>query len=150
MMTHSEFSNRVSGRMLILLLSVVVIAASCSLGPKDRTNPLDPLAPYDPFDVTLSLIDTVDVDTAVRRIQLNWKNIDHVALREYHVYRRVPVQADGFTMVSMTQPPLTAYTDTEAVVENAYFYLVVALMGDGTDSIYSEEVKYLGRFDPRY
>lgn len=137
-------------RLLTVCLLASLVAVGCSISPRERSNPLDPVSPVELFQLSLTLIDTVIDTDSVRRVQLNWQNIDHVALIEYHVYRRLPVQADGFVLRDITLPPLTTFTDMDAVPEDPYFFRVIALMGDGTDSVFSEEVSYQGRFDDRY
>ena len=142
--------NKSAGPLLVVCIMTVLITVGCSLSPKERANPLDPLYPTPPLDCSLSLVD-IQVDTAwTRKIRLDWAELDHVGLVEYHVFRRVPVESEGFVILDVIDPPVTTYTDLECVVDSAYYYRVTALLGDGTDSVLSEEVRYLGRYDERY
>lgn len=135
----------------IMLVSVIIfMAISCSLSPKERANPLDPMNLTEPFQLTLQLVNVADETGTVRRIMLDWRDIDHVALKEYHIFRRAPVPIGPYSLVAVTQPPTTTFLDDESIVEEWYFYRVSALFGDGNDSVLSDRIEYRGDSDPRY
>lgn len=139
-----------AARLMVIGLLAVTVAFGCSLTPKERANPLDPLNPVPPLQLTLELVDTVIDTVSDRKIQLTWSGIEHGGLLDYRVYRRVPINFENFTLLDIVESSLTTFTDFSSCADTAYYYKIVALMGDGTDSIFSEEIRYLGRFDDRY
>lgn len=150
MMSNNQSVHKATRRALAACLLTVLTVVSCSLSPEERVNPLDPVNWGDLFQATLVLVDTVVDTTPVRKIQISWEDIDHAMLTEYHVYRRIPVQSDGYLLVDVTQPPLTTYTDFDAVADSSYTYRLWAIFDGGADSVFSDEIRYLGRFDDRY
>jgi hypothetical protein len=128
---------------LVWLFLYVITGSGCSLDPKERLNPLDPENPNtdgDPFHLTLSLVDTVTDSDTVKRIQLNWLNIEHSTLEEYHVYRRIVVSTEPFALIGITERGQTTFTDLGGRSNVRYHYRVIALMAEGTDSVFSESV----------
>lgn len=148
MFKTTEFSR--TARMMLglfglcVLALVLAISLACSMNPKDRANPLDPLNPetgYDPFRLELAFVEvTTESDTATK-IKLDWLDIEHSALDEYHIYRRVANDFDDWlTVIAVTSPGESYYVDLESDPTERYYYQVTATFHEGTDSLSSESV----------
>jgi len=130
-----------SAAALVLLLA---IGLGCSMNPKERANPLDPLNPdtgIDPFQLSLSFVEVTDDTVPTMKIRLEWHDIDHRALDEYHIFRRVANDFDDWlTLVAVTSPGESTYTDMESDPRVRYYYQVTATFNGGVDSLCSESV----------
>ncbi len=114
--------------------------AGCSLDPKERANPFDPDNPEnygDPLWLTVTVVDTLVGSAVVRRPQLDWRDVDHELLHEYHVYRRRTIFDPEFSQIAVCEPTVSIYTDLEVGYGVRYEYRVVASMSNGADSVLS-------------
>ena len=132
------------GRMILGLVALLVLVLGCSMNPKERANPLDPLNPetgIDPFHLHLSFVEVAVGEDTATKIKLDWNNIDHSALDEYHIYRRVANYfEDWLTLVAVTSPGESSYIDLESDPRERYYYQVTATFNEGVDSLSSESV----------
>lgn len=150
-MKRKEFPFRQERLVVACLLTVflaVFAPGGCSIEPKERLNPLDSFNPEtggDPFHLRVDLAES-SVDTGSgETVKVEWDNIEHEALNEYHVWRRVGYVSEVFEMIGTTEPPETVFIDTDCRTNTGYYYQIVAVLNEGKDSVSSDVVRFVKR-----
>lgn len=131
-------------RVVIVSVLVIAVGLGCSWDPEGRTNPLDPLnsdTGYDAIRLSLSIVEVAEGSNVTTKVQLDWWDIDHSALDEYHVFRRAANElAESYRVIAVTQPRESSYIDLGSDTHERYYYQVTATFNGGTDSLISESV----------
>ncbi|UCE23284.1 MAG: fibronectin type III domain-containing protein [Candidatus Zixiibacteriota bacterium] len=150
-MKRKEFpfkqGRRVFACLLVFAMAVLGLT-SCSIEPKERLNPLDSFNPEtggDPFHLDIGLVELNSDTGSVEVVRLEWNNIQHDSLNEYHIWRRVGYVVEVFEMIGTTLPPQTTFIDENCRANTGYYYQIVAVLNEGRDSVSSDVVRFIKR-----
>lgn len=117
--------------ILTLLLALLFMFCETNLGPDDKTDDADSIAPAIPTGLAL------DEDASVEGvIKISWAANTESDLRKYHIYRATG--ADSIPLYDLIhETALTSYADSNMEYFTDYFYRISAVDKNNNESEWS-------------